>query len=251
MASVSDNVIDAPGEVALAVHPAGVGSRFIAALLDHLILAGLMIMVAFMNVFSGASPTLLITGGLLLYAGWFVVLEALTGRTFGKAAVDLCVVRENGEALDIRGSLVRNLIRISYVIPVTYVIEVLLVALDRRNRRLGDLLAGTVVIGERHNLAPTDLILRVPPREQPRFSPDVLERATPTADEYQALRTFCFRTRTLSHSRRRDLARRLLAPLYERAGLEVPAPAEQEELLVDLMHHINGTFGARPRPRHQ
>lgn len=241
------NVIEAPGEVALAVHPAGIGSRFIAALLDHLVLAGVFVMLVVLQAFELGAPQILGTAALLLYAAWFVVPEAIAGRTLGKAAVDLRVIRDDGQALDLRGALVRNLVRIAYVLPPVYVLEILLVALDPRSRRLGDILAGTVVIGERRVMSPVDLFLRVPPRERPKHPVEALERARPTDDEYQALRTFCFRTRTLPIRERRVLAQRLLAPLYARAGLELPEPWDVEELLVDLMHHVNGTFAPQAK----
>lgn len=242
MAERHEHVIDAPGEVTLALHPAGIGSRFVAALLDHMILLGLLMMFVFAGLADFKTANLSWLTLLLVYAGWFTGFEILTGRTPGKAAVGLSVIRENGDALDVRGALVRNIVRLAYVIPVLYVLEILLVALDSRSRRLGDALAGTLVIGERRSFDPGDLFLRVPRRDRPHHHLDVLDKAMPTADEYRALRTFCFRTRTLDRRSRDALARRLLAPLYRRAGLELPDPAEQEELLVDLVHYVNGTF---------
>jgi hypothetical protein len=72
----------------------------------------------------------------------------------------------------------------------------------------------------------------------------VLERIALTPAEYQVLRSFCLRTRTLTPSARQRLATRLLAPLYARGGLPLPPKDEVEELLVDLLHRENDTFAS-------
>ncbi len=115
--------------------------------------------------------------------------------------------------------------------------------LDVHSRRLGDMLSGSVVVREGKDRFSRDLLLRLPFRESPFHPEEVLARISLTPAEYQALRTFCFRTRSVRRKKRLALGRQLLAPLHIRAGIPMPAGLQQEQLLVDLLHRENGTFG--------
>lgn len=236
------NVIEAPGEITLTLIPAGIGSRFLAALIDTLMVAGVVVTLEAAGVLPTYDTSLFQAAALLLYVAWFASFEMVTGRTPGKAALELRVLLEDGQAIDTRGAIVRNLLRLAWVFPAAYLMEILVVTLDGRTRRLGDLLAGTIVVSERISTAPIRLFLNLPSRAKPRHDVDALDQIALSPAEYQALRTFCFRTRTLTEATRQRLARRILAPLYARAGLPSPATEDQEELLVDLMHRENDSF---------
>lgn len=242
----AQNVFEAPGEVALDYRPAGIGSRFLASALDHLVLLGILFLIVSLLT-SGAVPAsfapVLLPLVIILYLTYFAFFEIRYGRTVGKAALDLRVIRDDGRALDARSGVVRSLVRLADALPASYLAAVLVMSLDPLQRRLGDLLAGTVVVHEHSLDSPVDLALNLPIRRKARHPQEILDRIRLTPPEYQALRTFCFRTRTMPVARRTALAARLLAPLYARAGLPLARPKVQEELLVDLMHHLNDTFG--------
>ena len=70
------------------------------------------------------------------------------GRTPGKRACGLRVVMEGGEAVGLRASAVRNLVRLLEGPPTFYVPAIVSILVTRRNQRLGDLAAGTLVIRE-------------------------------------------------------------------------------------------------------
>ena len=82
---------------------------------------------------------------------YHVVLEGSTGRTAGKRALGIQVVREDGEPCDRRAATVRTLARFVDFLPVAYLAAFVSMALTEQRRRLGDLLGGTVVVqgGER------------------------------------------------------------------------------------------------------
>ena len=145
--------ITTPEGVALDLSLAGVGSRFIATMLDVLIqvsigLAGLLI---FSNLLDGGVLTLVLSiGAFLLLFAYDVAFEVLAGgRTPGKRATGLRVVRESGAPVTFVTSAIRNILRLVDFLPAFYGIAMASVFLTRRHQRLGDLAAGTLVVRER------------------------------------------------------------------------------------------------------
>jgi uncharacterized RDD family membrane protein YckC len=148
---------------------AGLGSRSLAAALDYMVLAGLAILwvlaVAFLmaRVAPGWAPALLVAGWFLLEWGYFAGLEIATGgRTLGKLAVKLRVVTAEGGTPGAGALLARNLVR-----SLDLIFGALLMALDPLSRRLGDRLAGTLVVHDRP-LEAAPVLGRVPPGWGPR-----------------------------------------------------------------------------------
>lgn len=234
--------MEAPGDVILELPTAGLGTRFIAALVDHL-LAFILMLAAASTCAALAMESLLIVMTFALLGG-YIMLE-VSGRSPGKLAVGLRVVRLDGGFIRPRESFVRNVVRIVDFLPSFYLLGVVVMVLDPLDRRLGDLLAGTVVVRGSRHLGLRRLILRLPYRERPVTPEAALARVTLTAREHEALRAFSLRTRTLPASERLRLGRRILQPLYRRAGVPMPEGLEQEQLLVDLLHRENRTFGVR------
>jgi uncharacterized RDD family membrane protein YckC len=143
---------------------ASVGSRSLAAFLDYLILMALVllwvILSAFVLRFLSPSwvPVFLIVGIFLLDWGYFAGSEIATGgRTVGKMALQLRVVTAEGGSPGPAALLIRNLVR-----TLDLVFGVPLMAVDPLSRRLGDRLAGTLVVHDRgREVAP--VLGRVPP----------------------------------------------------------------------------------------
>lgn len=133
---------------------AGVGSRTLAATLDHCLLAMLQMVWLFGGAallgifdlgFGGWGIGLLIAGFFLLQWGYFAGFEiAIDGQTPGKLAVGLRVVSHRGGRTTAAALLVRNFLR-----SFDYFIGLPLMAVDRHARRLGDLVAGTLVVHDR------------------------------------------------------------------------------------------------------
>jgi uncharacterized RDD family membrane protein YckC len=149
---------------------ASVGSRALAVMLDYLVLAALL----FVWVFGGgialamASPDLaavfVVAGVFLLQWGYFAIQEIVTGgRTLGKRVLGLRVVTAEGGTPGPGSLLIRNLVRF-----IDLVFGVPLMAIDPLSRRLGDRLAGTLVVHEREAEAAAPLFGRVPPGWGPR-----------------------------------------------------------------------------------
>ncbi len=144
--------IPTPEGVALELTLAGLGSRAIAGAID-LVLKAVVVLVLLLAVgvlIGGAALLLVPAAGLamLLYDVGFETLGG--GRTPGKRSSGLRVVRASGRPVDFTSSMIRNVLRLVDGLPLSYVPTIVSVVLTRRNQRLGDLAAGTVVIRERH-----------------------------------------------------------------------------------------------------
>jgi uncharacterized RDD family membrane protein YckC len=148
--------IPTPEGVELELVLAGVGSRLVATFVDHLVKGAILLALWILgNAVGGDSVGGFLLAGLLVasFLVWFgydVAFETLaSGRTPGKRAAGLRVVRLGGEPVGFLASAVRNLLRLVDSLPGFYAVGGLSVIFSRRNQRLGDLAAGTLVVRER------------------------------------------------------------------------------------------------------
>ena len=141
---------------------AGIGSRFIAVLVDTLLWgAGLFVLglvfwivVPAVRAFSQLSyqwVAAIVTLTLfLLNWGYFTLFEAFgNGRTPGKRVARIRVIQRSGRPIGLFESMARNLIRFVDQFPGFYAIGVIAVFATRQHQRLGDLAAGTLVVRDR------------------------------------------------------------------------------------------------------
>jgi uncharacterized RDD family membrane protein YckC len=149
-----------PEGVTLEFTLAGVGSRFLAALLDVLVQGGLLITVAILtNVLrsslGGFVEAFAALAVFLIFFAYDIAFETLaSGRTPGKRWTGLRVVRVSGAPVGFVTSAVRNFLRLVDILPTAYLVGIVTVLITRRNQRLGDLAAGTIVVRERQASVP-------------------------------------------------------------------------------------------------
>lgn len=173
-------IIETPERVQLEFALASIGNRFLAVAIDHFIQYFTIILVAwFLLSLSGYTSgdvvdapeklmmempkwtiAVLIIILFLIFAGYFIFFEWLwNGQTPGKRLMKLRVIRDDGRPLTLWEAIARNLLRIcdavpGFIIPI-YSIGVIVIFLSGRDQRVGDIFAGTVVIRERTDEAPT------------------------------------------------------------------------------------------------
>src|SRR5512142_2214205 len=144
--------------VAIDLRVARLGSRTVAALLDAVVQVVAMVglLLALRPVIEASDPTLVAALVLLVYVvgivGYPVAFEALwRGQTPGKAAMGLRVVRDDGGPIRFRQALVRGLVGAVAERPGPFLgaPAVVTMLVTERSKRLGDVLAGTVVLQER------------------------------------------------------------------------------------------------------
>lgn len=247
-----------PEQIEVSYELAGLGSRFLATLVDtFLVVVGITLLafVAWMlrTWLTGAAEMSTVTGiivlsaGLLLYIGFYVYAEMTTGgQSPGKRATGLRVVSVDGAPISAEQSAVRNILRIADLLPTMYAAGLVSVLVTARNQRLGDLAAGTMVVKER--VQPLAEIPDEPPLAvelPPEVSADVLRvvrgglRAV-TRDEETTIRRFLDRRFELAPEARQRLAARLADALRGRfPGLQPGQLSRPETFLEVVMRAID------------
>ena len=238
-------VIETPERVELHYILANVGNRFLAAAIDHLIQAGTLFVlfliagaVSRWNLFNSMD-----TWTAALIWGYFVAFETLwNGQTPGKRIMRLRVVREDGRPVRFFEVFIRNLLR--FIIDLqplpSYAIGVISIIFSQRSKRIGDFVAGTVVVIERATEAPSlNEIIKISEIEQQR-----VERAAPapfTVDtrllsdsEIHAIEIFLKRRFELAASNRTALAVRLAYPIAVKLGIGAGQNISPEAVLEEI-----------------
>ena len=156
-----------PEGISLEVVLAGLGSRFVAFLLDFTLqvialVAFILIVLSALHGSGTATSGLVVAGAFTLFVlvdfiGYFIFCEMLfNGRTLGKRAAGLRVVRVGGQPVGFWSSLLRNILRlIDMQLGFSYVVGSVLILATNQNQRLGDLLANTIVVREKLGAATT------------------------------------------------------------------------------------------------
>ena len=253
--------IDTPENVTFGYSIAGIGSRFIGALIDtSLIVMALLllnIVVALALAWWGensaaatfdAEPTPDWVAGLLiaLYAllnfgliwGYYLLFELLwNGQTPGKRLARTQVVQANGSPAGFTDIAIRNLVRIVDFLPAAYGVGLIVMFSNRRARRLGDFAANTLVIRRREEVKLSSLGLNVPaPRPSAGAATDAASAGQEleallarfprlhqvSSEEYQLARdVLAARTKGSADA---SLLRRVAVALAARSGALAPAP---------------------------
>ncbi len=153
-----------PENVTFEFEPAGLASRFAAWLVDIAVLGigSMAIMLAVSLSFPLSGPFSMAAAGVAVFAfiwGYHVYFEyARGGATVGKRLLGIQVISDDGLPLDFWQAMVRNLLRaVDFLSPV-YFLGASAAFLDRWNRRLGDLAAGTIVVRKRRAARPEEVV---------------------------------------------------------------------------------------------
>ena len=231
--------IDTPEQIALEFPLAGAGSRFLALTIDTFIQIGgfLVLSVLFFGALwlrAAGYATLatwiaaaIVFAGFALYYGYFAVFEAIwSGQTPGKRTVGLRVIKVSGQPITTYEALLRNLLRIVDQLPGIYAVGVLSVFLTSRNQRLGDLVAGTVVVREQATRHAS-----VVPADAPATR---LGAGRLTTEELEVIETFLSRREELPDYVRMRTASRLAARIRDRLEISSATHADDEALIASI-----------------
>src|SRR5678815_5224021 len=252
-------VIETPERVQLHFALASIGNRFLACAIDHAlqsITVGLML-VAFVlignysgieNVLASAPKwvwALLIVIVFLILSGYFAFFEWIwNGQTPGKRWLKLRVIREDGRPVTFWEACVRNLVRTLDMMPAPfYSIGLISVFVSQSDQRVGDMVAGTVVVREREAEAPAFAQVFASPISDPAlrrsFKPVdfVAELDALSESEIQVVETFLRRRWDLVDMARQWMAWRVSLPLlYKLRPKYDLATFTYEGFLEELLH---------------
>jgi len=230
-----------PEAVRLEFEAAGIGSRAVALSVD-LMLQSVVVVVLLLGlglVLEGAGAGLPdwigVTVTLLLvfavFWGYPVAFETLwRGRTLGKAAMGLRVVTREGAPVRFRHAAIRAALGLVDFLVSLGGIAVVSALLTREHQRLGDLVAGTLVLRERTGArAPSAVRFAVPPGAEPYAA--TIDPSGLTGDDYAAMRGFLLRAGELPADVRADLARRIARPIIARLRHRPPDGVSPELFL--------------------
>lgn len=240
--------VETPELVVLSYTIAGVGSRALAAVIDSLICAAAIVAILItVGVFRAGSQVgstsdsfdawaaaIFIIAIFCLLWGYYVLFEGLAdGQTPGKRLLRLRVVRDAGYSVTFGASAVRNLIRVIDIQPVPfYTVGMLSVMLTKQGKRLGDIVAGTIVVREALLRQPA------PVASAPDESTPAPLQTALTEEEFNVLDRFMDRRSTLDPARRSALAAQLAKRLAPALAVVVdagnPEPSRDLARLVRL-----------------
>jgi uncharacterized RDD family membrane protein YckC len=159
-------IIETPEQTSIEFPLAGIGSRFLAVLIDSLIQGAVLFILGLIFVglglgfrsagFAGSQTAgvwivaILIFLYFLLMYGYFIVFESIwNGQTPGKRLTHIRVIKDSGQPITAIDAVGRNLLRIVDQLPFAYGIGVLCAWISPQSKRLGDYVAGTVVVHEK------------------------------------------------------------------------------------------------------
>ena len=257
--------IETPEQVELRFPIAGIGSRFLAILTDTLLQIGTLLVLFFlMYLFSKAGTTheaaklssagekwaiaVVVLFFFTLFWGYFSLFEAFWhGQTPGKRLLKIRVIKDSGRQITLFEALARNLLRVIDM-QLSYLVGVVAMLCNRQQKRLGDLVAGTIVVHDRtedqpllahHSRTITAGLFAEPAlRSTTRLSgrPDFLELpgdAVARLDraDLNVIETFFGRALDLTIATREQMAARIAARIAAKMGIEVPDLERPERFL--------------------
>jgi uncharacterized RDD family membrane protein YckC len=229
--------IDTPEQVTLALPIPGIGSRFLAIVIDTLVQVGLglfVLVVAMVLSTAGATshwvtfgPALLILFIFSLYWGYFAVFEIWwSGQTPGKRMASIRVIKMTGRPVDPTAVILRNLLRAIDILPAAYGFGVACMLFNRHSRRLGDYVAGTVVVHDRKD---TEFDIQWRPAPAPAAPTTTAVALSP--DELVLIETYLSRRFDMPQRVSDDSLRRILAVLAERRDVRPEAREDPDKFL--------------------
>jgi uncharacterized RDD family membrane protein YckC len=239
--------VETPEHVRFRYRVAGPVRRMLAYLLDLLIRIAVLLVLWVIITIAFAATREAIQGFVLLTLfvmewGYYVFFETTgDGRSPGKRVLSLRVVKEGGYPIGFIDSVLRNLLRSADFLPLGYVLGLMSMAADTRFRRLGDRVAGTMVVVEERGLVAAPLALH-PPLAEGELD-GFPQRPPLSAWERETLELF-LRRADLTNARRDELAQTIATPLAQRMG--IGSPAKNPARFLALLHHRAAATG-RPR----
>lgn len=267
--------IETPEQVALSLPVAGIGSRFLAILVDSLIQiaaltlfwVSLALLVSGSSSVKAAEPTaheqawavaILIFLHFLVFWGYFTLFEGLArGQTPGKRLFKLRVIKDSGRQVTFAEAMARNLLRVVDMLPGMYLTGILAILFNRQRKRLGDMVAGTLVVhtGEDTDagamgdgtrtltIGTTFETMNTGLAEEHRRIFPATAIARLKDDDLVLLDTYFARIPDLDVATKDALAQRLLGMLCRKMEVEQPADTGLRELLDAIAEELRNQVG--------
>jgi uncharacterized RDD family membrane protein YckC len=244
--------IDTPEQVHLEFALAGIGSRFMAVLLDTVIQIFLYLVVSFAAGLLLSTPlarltakwtiALVIFAGFVVYWGYFAIFESVwKGQTPGKKWAGIRVIKDSGRPITPFEAAARNLLRIVDYLPGFYAVGVVTMLLNEKHRRVGDFVAGTLVVHETSDRE-SALFFNTPANSQ--FT--IPQASRLTLQEAELIEAFLARRLDIPPEIRQQNGQRIADMLCTRLGITPDTrPADNENFLELLVKEFRNRAAYR------
>jgi uncharacterized RDD family membrane protein YckC len=242
--------IDTPEQIALELPIAGVGSRFLAVAVDTLLqsvlavggLVALAIATPLIVLFApvwlvSIGPAIFVLYNFCLFWGYFALFEMLwSGRTPGKRLAGIRVIKESGRPITPLEAIGRNIVRSVDFLPLFYGLGVMVMLLNRKSRRLGDFVAGTIVV---HDEAGAGARPEVPIAAERSVSQAAAARVS--QEELLLIETYLRRRFDLDPAVRDEMSGQIAARIEARTGLRPAEGQPIDEFLQGVARTVRDT----------
>lgn len=236
--------IDTPEQVHLEFVLADIGSRFMAVFADFVIQIAVALlfiiidetadsgrMLSKLSGFQVWVKAVLIFLNFCLWWGYYAAFEALwNGQTPGKRWAGIRVIKETGRPINAFEAIARNLVRLVDLLPIIppYAVGIVTMLLNSKNRRLGDFVAGTLVVHDK-KAQESELFFNTP-QKAPEFS--VYQAGRLGVPEIELIETFLARRLDIPAEVRQQSAVRIANMISAKLGIDASArPADNENFL--------------------
>ncbi|WP_407270804.1 RDD family protein [Radiobacillus sp. PE A8.2] len=233
--------IKTPEYVSLRFKSAGLGSRSAAFLIDQgiVMVANILFVVVLSIIMSGQWSQIFLyemnsfvigISILVLFLinwGYFFILEYFFGgKTIGKRVIGIRVIQDNGHSITLLSSFIRNLLRIIDQLPANYLLGIALIFFHSKHKRLGDIVAGTVVVHERRAKQKKKLSALAKEIERRGLSKQDLQLEEWTINQMQPkdwklIRTYTDRLLGLPILERNRMTRQVASIIFPKIGLDI------------------------------
>jgi uncharacterized membrane protein SpoIIM required for sporulation/uncharacterized RDD family membrane protein YckC len=260
-----------PDHIELDFELAGLGSRFLALIIDTVLIGVLIVILVIAAVALGLGTMSLrsinASSWVLAFAvvvyflvtwGYFLFFEALNrGQTPGKKWTGIRVLRDDGLPVGWRESALRNLVRAADILPPpACIVGGLAIILSKNGKRLGDLLAGTIVVTHDAQLEPTQRTSRwgaawIVKVEKGRSRQGMMIGDTRVdASQLQIIERFLARRDSLPGDQRQTIAWRIASPFLAALGedpIELAKRPDRFEVCEQALKRIMALADSTPQ----
>ncbi len=237
--------IETPEQISLELPLAGIGSRFLAIAVDTLLqiailfVLGILMAVAVpamarLGAFGWFGPVLVVFLPFFITWVYFPLFETIwKGQTPGKRVAHIRVIKESGRPVNAFEAIARNLVRIVDFLPAMYGFGVLCMLLNSRHRRLGDFVAGTVVVHEAESAAIRPYSDDAPPGTA--VTADVAQLAR---EDLLLMETYLQRRNDLPLNVQEKMAEEIASRIRAKAGIAKDTSESDDQFLEAVVRRI-------------
>jgi len=247
--------IETPEQTALDFAVAGIGSRVLAIAYDAIfqVLIGRIVGLAGCRSLAGIStvaPKAAVWGGavlmlfyFVLYFGYYAIFEIMwNGQTPGKRKVGIRVIKDSGRPLTPTETIGRNLMRIVDWLPFFYGVGMVSAFLTKGNKRLGDLVVGSLVVRETALAELKPVWQTAPSATAPVFtSSGPLGADRLSAEEFALVESFLSRRAALELGVRNQMSSAILRRIQEKLTLPADNSLSGEKILEAISYERRAT----------